>query len=359
MLSLNRAPRASKLVPSRVVTPTLFVALLFACRTAPSEPMAEPAVVVADVDSPEVQAPAEVQEPTEVPGPAEDPSQVWEPPPDGPPAAATDLDSLLDPPPPPAPEHWPASLSWPVEGLGRPDSSDSSARGGVHVVWRGVEGDSARMVSDLVSALGDADACDLPAEEGRIRCRGKTGGRRWAVADELGEGELSVNLWVLPRGHKPPGRLPGRCVVPPERSWRIALESSSPETLDNALVHEIGTHRAWDLDGDGEAEVLVPQEASPSACSDEVAYDVYVMRGTCGHRVGSIVGAAFDVNTARFHHGLRELTTERRAGRGKQRSSWRYEKRTYRFNGKRLRASLDVTEETCHHCKSLSCHAGR
>lgn len=347
MLSSNRAPRAPKLVQCRVATPALSVALLFACRTVPSEPMAVPAVVVA--------------EPPEAPGPAEvwAPSHVSEPPPDGSPAAAAERDSLPDPSPPPAPEHWPTSLPWPVEGLGHPSSSDSSAHGGVHVVWRGVEGDSARMVSNLVSWLGDADACDLSAEEGRTRCRGKTGGRRWTVADELGGGDLSVNLWVLPGGHEPPGRLPGRCVTPPERSWRIALESSSPETLDSALVYEIGTYRAWDLDADGEAEVLVPRKASPSACPDDIAYDVYVMRGTCGHRVGSIVGAAFDVNTARFHHGLRELTTERPAGRGKQKSSWRYENRTYRFNGKRLRASLDVTEETCHHCKRLSCHVDR
>ena len=106
-------------------------------------------------------------------------------------------------------------------------------------------------------------------------------------------------------------------------------------------------------------EVLVPRKGSPSACSEDVEYDVYVMRGACGHRVGSIVGEVFDMETARFHHGLRELASTRRAGRGKQRVSWIHEERTYRFDGKRLRESVEKTEETCHHCRRLSCHIDR
>ena len=171
-----------------------------------------------------------------------------------------------------------------------------------------------------------------------------------------------VELHLRPAGLKPRERLPGRCVAPPQRSRASVVDSGGIDQNGDSRRRidddPLQTRPTFDLDGDGVADVLVPL-ARGGPCPWQVPHDVYVMRGDCGHRVGTIVGeVVHDTKVARFDHGLRVVTTEAvwsALERGA--APIRHERtRQYAFDGRKLRKRTDEERTIeCHHCGIERC----
>lgn len=176
-------------------------------------------------------------------------------------------------------------------------------------------------------------------------------------------GDVSATVHWLPTGHVPATRLPGPCVTPPEQRRALVVTSAGidqqGEFRQARTGFELTTHESLDVDGDGTADRFVPH-AKIGACPWEVPHDVYVMRGKCGHRVGTIIGN-LDAETtiAPFRKGLREIHTSASwATHGAKSPIPEHHTRTrhYRFDGRRFRELSDKTSTgTCHHCGVASC----
>jgi hypothetical protein len=116
----------------------------------------------------------------------------------------------------------------------------------------------------------------------------------------------------------------------------------------------------FDIDGDGQPDVLVPEPA-PDDCVQDFHFAVYVTRGACGHRVGIVHGMVDlpAVASAPRSAGLRDLvaTTERQAQRDPREPAKLVRvTRTYRFDGTAYReVNKSTTASVCHHCPSVHC----
>jgi hypothetical protein len=177
-------------------------------------------------------------------------------------------------------------------------------------------------------------------------------------------GETSrMTVHLLPPGHVPLSRLPGPCVEPPSRTRDVMVHASavdqSGERREGSVRWRIEGHAGPDLDGDGRPEWFVPHETSKT-CPWEIPHDVYVMRGTCGHKVGTVIGQLdVSTHTAPFRKGIREVhTTATWAthGRVSPHPEHHTRMRTFIFDGKRLRRTRDDTRTgRCHHCGVVRC----
>lgn len=179
------------------------------------------------------------------------------------------------------------------------------------------------------------------------------------------------NRWIrataqwLPIGHTPIARLPGACVTPPQRRHDVIVHSAAitqdGEYVDGSNRWEMVTTAGADLDGDGRAETYVPRaDTAAGTCPWDVAYDVYVMRGACGHHVGAIVGPIDEpTHTAGFQRGLRRIDTVATWASGHGLPLHHTRTRCYGFDGERLvlRSDHDRTGK-CHHCGVAHCVAG-
>ncbi len=203
---------------------------------------------------------------------------------------------------------------------------------------------------------------------------------------------IELSLHLLPPGHRPRQDLPGRCVPPPARERRVKVDSSgidqSGEHHRSSRDWHLSTYPTFDLDGDGVQDVLVPATKA-GACPWDIPMDVYIMRGACGHRVGTVVGRLRgETATAPFVRGLREIRTRAEwadfdmapsgaddpppaggdsdsdSDDAKRRRhsfipSHHTRERLYRFDGKTLRVISDHDSVgTCHHCATSSCWSG-
>ncbi|MCA9708404.1 MAG: hypothetical protein KDK70_21320, partial [Myxococcales bacterium] len=172
-----------------------------------------------------------------------------------------------------------------------------------------------------------------------------------------------VELHLLPAGHQPLSRLPGKCVTPPQRARPLRVHSMGID--QDGEMHQgetrwgLRTDPGPDLDGDGVPEIYVPHPTR-GHCPWDVPHDVYVMRGACGHHVGTITGTIDDQTAlAPFAHGLREVeTTAEWAAHDGDGPVPQHHTRTrrYRFDGARLR-KVDDQESVgvCHHCGVAHC----
>ena len=199
---------------------------------------------------------------------------------------------------------------------------------------------------------------------------------------------ISVSLHLLPPGHRPLDTLPGRCVTPPTRERLVLVNSSgvdqSGEHHSSSRDWRVHTHATFDLDGDGVQDMLVPAKKA-GGCPWDIPMDVYIMRGECGHRVGTITGNLESATiTAPFVAGLRELSTEAtwadfdEAPSGaddpplsestgdedlarRRRHfipSHHTRERVYRFDGTILRLVSDHDRVgQCHHCGTSTCRS--
>ncbi len=88
--------------------------------------------------------------------------------------------------------------------------------------------------------------------------------------------------------------LAGACLVPHDREYIIEVtsrEAHPPPDREEPEPrrHALRTLRDFDLDGDGTMDVFVPT-LEPNACLHDVTYAMYVVRGDCGHDVGTLRG---------------------------------------------------------------------
>ncbi len=163
---------------------------------------------------------------------------------------------------------------------------------------------------------------------------------------------------------------PGRCVAIPSVTWRVertATQSSPPDpsfppSVNSAVT--MATARTVDLDRDGALDVLVP-EPSPTDCNNAYTFAIYLTRGACGHRVGTIRGMLQLERVARAvrPNGLPELVTtiERTLQNDPRVPAQRQtETITYRYDGSAYREhSRAVTQAVCHHCAHVECRNTR
>ncbi len=202
---------------------------------------------------------------------------------------------------------------------------------------------------------------------------------------------LSLSLHALPPGHRPLQKLPGPCVVPPIRERLVRVQSSGIDQLgefhQSTQDWRVRTMPHFDLDGDGTSDVLVPaappkSKRNRNQCPWQIASDVYIMRGECGHKIGTIVGNLDrQTRTAPFVAGIREISTYAEWGDYSDAATGTYDhqnksakrpkkprmggipshhqrERRYRFNGTTLRMKADHDSVgICHHCSVSYCTA--
>jgi len=168
---------------------------------------------------------------------------------------------------------------------------------------------------------------------------------------------------LVARGPRPGHATARACVTPPvnRRSLEVLAEGTdqSGNFRSSNTRHEVVTRPSADVDGDGRLDVFVPH-ATQGDCPWEVPHDVYVMRGDCGHRIGTIVGDTdLDTHLAGFHRGIRRIDTEGSwATRGMDSPIPDHHARTraYTFDGRRLKKTADETQSgRCHHCGVVTC----
>ena len=159
--------------------------------------------------------------------------------------------------------------------------------------------------------------------------------------------------------------LPGPCVPVPRREFVVSrvMRQSSPvdheypaESSDNVGM---STHATLDVDGDGVQDMAVPEPVAQD-CPTDGHYGLYVMRGECGHHVGTLVGRIDPKGDAKAGAGrLPELTTTVEYGEQpdpREPAVLRTDRRTYRFEGAAYReVSRTSSSAVCHHCGQVSC----
>jgi hypothetical protein len=160
---------------------------------------------------------------------------------------------------------------------------------------------------------------------------------------------------------------PGACVPIPTTSYvlhRTTTQSSPPDPEYPGVTNSdlgYGPARGVDLDGDGTRDAFVP-EPQRGDCVDDMHVALYVVRGTCGHRVGVVVGRLeTPAPSARRAGTLPDLvTTELETVQDDPRvpAVQRTHTRTYRFSGGVYRETRHTqSDSVCHHCARVWCDA--
>lgn len=154
---------------------------------------------------------------------------------------------------------------------------------------------------------------------------------------------------------------PGACVAVPAARYvvhRTTTQASPPDPeypFESSRDLEVGP-TALDLDGDGGPDQLVPAPL-PGDCTEDMHVDAYWVRGSCGHRVGTLIGRP--TATRRRSHGLFDLETsveETVQDDPRVPAVRRTHRRTYRFDGAAYReVSHTVSDAVCHHCPLERC----
>jgi hypothetical protein len=175
---------------------------------------------------------------------------------------------------------------------------------------------------------------------------------------------------ALGRGGHPPEKLAGACVPVPNQRWVVEVASegvgSNGRRYSGRTTHGVETMFFWDLDGDGQLDALAPVArpgASRRGCPWEVEYEVYLMRGACGHDAGRVGPGNLDVvptsAPGASPAGLLPLAfTAEWSTTGPQGIPVRSARRTsFAASGMRYQKTSDqTTEGVCHHCAGgVSC----
>jgi hypothetical protein len=134
------------------------------------------------------------------------------------------------------------------------------------------------------------------------------GGHRYFASMARGRSSDGV-VGVLREAARVPVRLTGPCVAIPEITFRTRVTQwVSPRRQAD---FSFSTDRSRDLDRDGIADALVPLPRArepQTSCPDETRWEVYLVRGSCGHSVGIIEGEARDLETSSTSHGVFDLS---------------------------------------------------
>jgi hypothetical protein len=130
-----------------------------------------------------------------------------------------------------------------------------------------------------------------------------------------------------------------------------------------SLNQRIETLRVYDIDGDGVVDALVPKPpASVSvACQSQLSWQIWIVRGDCGHVVGTVgPGNIFvDESIAVANGQLRNVITQetQQLGlKGPEAVEQLTTKRTFVSKAMRyVRTSLSSSKAVCYHCAAMTC----
>jgi hypothetical protein len=196
------------------------------------------------------------------------------------------------------------------------------------------------------------------------------GPRAWIVLSGGGERALT-GIWTdAPAlGERSVAAPPGECVPVPQRSFRIRIEANDSTAPPSPMPYwGFVTLWQWDFDGDGTLDAIVP-ETEGASCPSSVKHTIYLVRGDCGHLVGTVQGDIDYVALRRAapgEHGLPDVvaTVEEinpwPGPGGMGASEVHTTRRTYRFDGTSY-AVVDTDEKrvkrTCSPdgCPTLAC----
>ncbi len=194
-----------------------------------------------------------------------------------------------------------------------------------------------------------------------ITVEGATGSRARITVDQGGG---TIVMVAKPTAIKPPGK----CVAIPIARHPVHVHSSAinqdGERGEGETFWDFKTERIHDVDGDGIADAFVPVAKTTSACPEEVAFRVFVVRGDCGHDLGVIGPGSFQFDagtTALDASGFRPFTMTAETTRFGKRGIPEMTTTVRRFAVKGGKyAPLDVKKTTgvCHHCATWHCTAG-
>jgi hypothetical protein len=159
---------------------------------------------------------------------------------------------------------------------------------------------------------------------------------------------------------------PGKCVSIPDVTHATELHASGVdqqgEYSSNSVSWRLSTSRWLDVDGDGILDAFVPHYAKHQ-CPEVGSWDVYVVRGDCGHYVGRVGPGmpAIDASDAPLDaSGLRPIAVESETSKlGDQgtpvdtttRTTFTYRKKKHRYKKKAVKQSGG----DCPHCATWYC----
>jgi hypothetical protein len=222
--------------------------------------------------------------------------------------------------------------------------------------WR----ESAAALDDELEALGATVVARGSTATDEHRTIELAGGARATLVIRPGGGSVSLT----PRPIEP--RLRGKCVAIPAVNHTVRRHSNEirhPHGRHHQgrrrmgdMHHAVGTTRFHDLDGDAVLDAMVPSLGATS-CPDEATWDVYIVRGTCGHHVGTVGPGQVTPRPTR-HHGLADLVTTHRVSKTvKGQPEIQTATTTYAMKRGRYRKVKTVRSEPgrCRHCAVSTC----
>ncbi len=241
---------------------------------------------------------------------------------------------------------------------------------GVARVWRKALKEAGYLETQPCREANNLITCIVERRDAVGVRRGRFEARIYPQADDF----VAVSMQLYPVAHVALDAPPGACVIPPTTAFGFRMEvearDEDAEPFRYVTGLEIGPIEPIDLDGDGELDRFVPRK-NAGKCPRDLIYDVYLMRGECGHLIGSLSGELRDdSHISKLSHGVRTLYTEERWGTYKRGSKLGGEEhdrvfqprlshhrvRQYRFDGTKLRMSSDKDKvEPCRMCSVASC----
>ena len=134
------------------------------------------------------------------------------------------------------------------------------------------------------------------------------------------------------KGSKTPPPLPGRCVEIPHVKTVIRSRDGSRE-------FEVETHAVPDLDVDGYGSpVIMVPDNEPDLVEENMSWTMYLKRGDCGYKIGTISGLEDPAELESESNGFRDLEAVTPAAVPSGRGRGNVVSTKYKFDGKRYRA---------------------
>jgi hypothetical protein len=157
---------------------------------------------------------------------------------------------------------------------------------------------------------------------------------------------------------------PGKCVAIPNVTHEIRRRSmgigqdGEPQESDTRL--NAATHHAFDIDGDGIPDVLVPAAATAGECFEQLHWRVFLVRGACGHELGAVGPGWVTVDGARDASGFHPLVAGTNSTGTDAQGNRESTTRTTRFavrHGAYVKVDSSARTGACPHCASWWCSA--